>query len=184
MIRHRVSIAGLMVAIAVVALGILGLKEGTAPWAAGTFTLTVLILLGAIVSTVHSRGVERASWFGFALFGWVYLIGTFGPLSDTGVKTPPMLTASLLDQLDPLIHPAPQYIPNPQYQGNPLTFVASSFVSPTIIKPGTVFWQGNRVNYLQIGHCLGAVLFGCLGALWSRVAYARRHRRADEPNTL
>src|SRR4051794_2295591 len=67
MTRFRLSIAGMMLLVAVVALGVMGLREGTEPWASAAFTLTVVILLGAILNAVHGQGSRRAFWGGFGL---------------------------------------------------------------------------------------------------------------------
>lgn len=79
--RCRVSILGLMGVIAVVALGVVGLKEGTEGWAGIMTTATALLLLGAVVSVTYGRGVRRAVWGGFALFGWACLLWGLDPWS-------------------------------------------------------------------------------------------------------
>ena len=48
---------------------------------------------------------------------------------------------------------------------------------PYILKPGTTYWMGNEVNYRQIGHCLLALVFGVLGAVWSRLVFVFQDRR-------
>jgi hypothetical protein len=48
---------------------------------------------------------------------------------------------------------------------------------PSILKPGTTYWMGNEMHYRQIGHCLTALAFGALGAVWSRLAFAFQARR-------
>jgi hypothetical protein len=189
--RFRISIAGMMLLVAVVALGVMGLREGTELWASATFTLTVVILLGAILSAVHGHGSRRAFWGGFVLFGWIYLLWIFRPGAYTNqeLDVPPLLPSVLLDVVDEHIHPAPQYIPDPNYRGGTPAMMpmAPSFMvtvgtppgTPMIIKPGTVPWAGDITNYQQVGHCLAALLFGLLGGAWSGYAHAR-HGRVDE----
>src|SRR4051812_18055312 len=113
----RLSISGMMGVVAFIALGVLALREGTEVWAGAVFTVTVLLLLGAVLHAVHGRGLRRATWIGFALFGWTYLLLSFVPWSGTGVKSPPLPTARLLEELHQRIHNAPQFVPNPQFTG-------------------------------------------------------------------
>jgi hypothetical protein len=182
MTRDRISIAGLMGLVAIAALILVGLKEGTEAWAGAAFAMTVLVLLGAILNAVHFRGPARATWAGFALFGWAFLLFSFGPWSGADLKPPPLGSTRLLDELQARIHPPPQMIPNPSYNG--LTFTSVSIVgslntlNPYIVKPGSPIWAGNPVHFRQVGHCLLALLFAVVGALWSRVAYARANRPA------
>jgi hypothetical protein len=182
---NRLSIAGLMGVILIVALGLVGLKEGTEFWAGATFLLTALLLLGSILNAIHGRGAIRAGWVGFALFGWAYAIFVFGNWSGGQNQTlaPPPPTKWLLDRLDDRIHAKPEYIPNPALAGSPQpTFYGGMQMTPPfIIKPGTTPWQGNSVYYQQVGHCLAAILFGTVGAAWSRLAY-RARTRAEQPS--
>src|SRR5579883_3392587 len=168
--RFRVSIAGLMAFVAIAGLGMVGLKEGTEFWASTAFTVTILILAGSVLSVAYSRGARRATWIGFAVFGWGYLIWNLGPWSDSGLPKP--LTNPLLSALHEQIHPVPQYIPNPNYPGQPSPSGTITDVGPYepqfIPKPGSVEWQGDSTSYLQVGQCLATLLFGCIGAAWSR----------------
>jgi hypothetical protein len=181
--RFRISIAGLMLLVAVAALGVMGLKEGTALWASATFTLTVVILLGAILNTIHGRGSRRAFWGGFVLFGWVYLLWIFRPWAhpQNESEVPPVLTSVLLDLVHERIHVEPQYIPDPNYPsvstGVPGPAIYPGGV-PMILKPGTVYWLGDVTNYRQVGHCLAALFFSIVGGAWSGYAYSRSGRAA------
>jgi hypothetical protein len=170
------SIAGLMALVGVVALGVFGLREGTEVWASATFMATAVLLLGAVLNVLHGRGARRATWGGFALFGWAYLAWSFCPWSGMDAKAPPMVTAWMLDELNARIHPEPEYFPNPQYSAPP-TPPPNLYVSPMILAPGAVVWRGNVESYRQVGHCLCAVLLGGVGALWARIAYARGQGR-------
>jgi hypothetical protein len=183
--RFKISIAGMMLAVAVVALGVVGLKEGTELWASATFTLTVVILLGAILNAWHGRGSRRAFWAGFLLFGWAYLIWVFRPWTyqNTQLNVPPTLTGVLLDVVHERIHVEPQYIPNPNLTAGAVTVPTIPFGQPMepamILKPGSVYWQGDIESYRQVGHCLASLLFGVVGGAWSAFARARSNRASD-----
>src|SRR5258708_5588979 len=145
---NRLSIAGLMGVVLVVALGLVALKEGTETWASATFLLTSILLLGAVLSAMHGRGALRAGWIGFALFGWAYMLFVFGGWWGEPIKVspPPVPTRWLLDQLHERIHAKPQLIPNPAFTTSTVTFSPGfQIVQPQIVKPGTTPWQGNYV---------------------------------------
>jgi hypothetical protein len=177
--RFKISIAGMMLAVAVAALGVVGLKEGTDLWASATFTLTVMILLGAILNAWHGRGSRRAFWAGFVLFGWVYLLWIFRPWTNqrNQLDVPPVLTSVLLDVVHEHIHVEPQYIPNPNFPSLPSPAPAVAYsASEMILKPGIVYWRGDIESYRQVGHCLAALLFGLVGGAWSVYTHARSGR--------
>jgi hypothetical protein len=98
MARSRVSIAGLMMAVLLVALGFAALRDPrSAVWASLMFTFTVIVLLTATLGSLIHR---RPSWIGFAMFGWAGLFLAFGPLRPgdaTPMPTP--LTTMLLKEI-------------------------------------------------------------------------------------
>src|SRR5215204_5021435 len=72
--RLRVSIRLLMVVVVLVAVIIAAWQGATELWANVVFNLVVLTLLIASFKARYSRGAWGAWWFGFALFGWAYLV--------------------------------------------------------------------------------------------------------------
>jgi hypothetical protein len=69
----RYNIAGMLGAISFVAVGFAALREATDQWDSGLFSLTLGLLLNAVLLAVHRTEARRAFWIGFALFGWCYL---------------------------------------------------------------------------------------------------------------
>jgi hypothetical protein len=69
----RYNIAGMLVAISFVAVGFAALREATDQWDSGLFSLTLGVLLNAVLLAVHRIEARRAFWIGFVLFGWGYL---------------------------------------------------------------------------------------------------------------
>ncbi len=69
----RYNIASMLGAIAFVAVGFAALREATDRWDSGLFSLTLGLLLNAVLLAVHRTEARRAFWIGFALFGWGYL---------------------------------------------------------------------------------------------------------------
>src|SRR5438105_3388914 len=98
MTRVRFTLAQSMVIVLFVGFGFAALRSDSVLWASAVFTLTVAVLLAAILGAIARRGRARMTWAGFALFGWVYLGTTFGPWADgNGVKAPPYVTKWLFD---------------------------------------------------------------------------------------
>jgi hypothetical protein len=69
----RYNIASMLGAISFVAVGFAALREANDQWDSGLFSLTLGILLNAVLLAVRRTEARRAFWIGFALFGWGYL---------------------------------------------------------------------------------------------------------------
>lgn len=91
----RISIAGLMGVVLVIALGLAALRHPSPIRAGVAFLVTRGALTLAVVGAICRVGKERAWWLGFALFGWGHL-----NLGDWvgGLRMP---TATLLEILAP-----------------------------------------------------------------------------------
>jgi hypothetical protein len=75
----RFNIAGILGAILFLALGFAALREAEDLWDSGLFSLTLGLLLAAVLLAVHRTEARRAFGIGFALFG-IKVSGTFnGP---------------------------------------------------------------------------------------------------------
>ena len=183
--KFRFSISGLMGLVVAAAIGFAALREGSEAWASVTFTATAIILLMAFPVLIYSRGALRAACVGFTLFGWAYFAFTFSSWwSGEHLAAPPLPTKWLLGLVHDQIHAKPQYIPNPQFPGAGFISIPGMNMPPSvqqyIVKPGTTYWMGSEVHYRQIGHCLLALLFGALGAVWSRLVFAFQARRVAQ----
>src|SRR5262245_32269590 len=64
----------LLVAVALVGLGITALLNASSTWAHDLLFATIVLLTLAIPLACYRPGEKRAFWAGFALFGWVYLL--------------------------------------------------------------------------------------------------------------
>ena len=69
----RYNIASMLGAISFVAVGFAALREANDQWDSGLLSLTLGILLNAVILAVRRTEARRAFWIGFALFGWGYL---------------------------------------------------------------------------------------------------------------
>ena len=69
----RFSIARLMGAVLVAAVGLAALRNASPIWA-GAMVLSTYVVLGLAILCAVLRGrAERAWWLGFCVFGWGYL---------------------------------------------------------------------------------------------------------------
>jgi len=71
--RYRVSVAGLMCAILVFALGFAALHGGTVEWSQAISALVAMTLAGATSGALFTHGGTRAFCGGLAVFGWQFL---------------------------------------------------------------------------------------------------------------
>jgi hypothetical protein len=72
--RFHVSIADLLLLVLVCGIAVAGLQSPTELGSSLLFTCAVGINLVAVVLAVYCREGRRAFWFGFAVFGWAYLV--------------------------------------------------------------------------------------------------------------
>jgi hypothetical protein len=194
--RVRFSIAGLMAAVLLLALGFAGLRAATALWASALFTLTVTVLAAAVLGAAVGRGRPRVACLGFAVFCGTYLLTTFALWPGTnGVSVPPILTKALLDYAQPPASTPAVMTLDPGPQGEmmkaealmvpTLPAGASSGTVPTMMAPFTPYTGRvvNMLHYRRIGHLIAAIGFGLLGALlgnlFAALSEAREEGRPD-----
>jgi hypothetical protein len=72
--RLRCNLAGALGAVLLVAVSFAALREAHALWDSCLFSLTLALLLLAVLLAIHRAGEGRSFWVGFALFGWGYLV--------------------------------------------------------------------------------------------------------------
>src|SRR3954454_8529724 len=150
-----ISLMGLMLVVIVIACGLAALKDPSELTSSLVFTAAVSLLVVATIGTWLGR---RASWAGFAAFGWAALFLAFGSRPDAPLPPRP-LTTFLLHQafLRTGTKPVPslgglgQAPPSP-----PLTVALTSIGGAMVPVP---------MHYLQVGHSLLALVIACLGAV-------------------
>jgi hypothetical protein len=85
--HFRYNIAGALGAIFFVAVGFAALREADKLWNGWLFSLTLGLLLFAVLLAAHRTGDRRAFWIGFALFGWAYLSFSLIPSTEPRLIT-------------------------------------------------------------------------------------------------
>ncbi len=164
---------GLMALIALLAFSIAGLRDATETWASAAFTVAILILAAATLLAGLRRGRDRASWGGFALFGWIYVMLTFGSalLGARRPLPPPLLmTPERLEQVQVSLAPngrdqaSPRQFIRELSQGDPALTITTYYVAGTALPPPPA---GTRIidvrSFHAIAHSLGAIAFALIG---------------------
>jgi hypothetical protein len=148
----RLTLASSLGIVAVVALGLTGLRSASTFWTSAAATLTLGLFLAAVLGAWLLRGREQAACLGFALFGIVYLI--LVNWDWVGAQFGHDLTAGLGDLADELV-PSPLTASRANPAGTPL---------PTFRAEDMVARQVRVGNFLQISRMVLALLFGVAGA--------------------
>jgi hypothetical protein len=183
--RVRFSIASLLAAIGFCGVSVAALRSSSALWASVIFTALVAVLSAAILGAMASRGRSRLAWAGLAVFGWVYLAIAFGPWPFNPDGPPPLLTVPLLDSIQDSIFSdgkTPYLTMDRQgphewvggVRGNPGP-VVGNLMPPA---PPGGYKTVALIHYRQVGHTLGAAIFGLIGALLGRF-FGRRKEAAE-----
>jgi hypothetical protein len=165
--RYRFTLAALMGAVALIAVGVAALRSPTAIRASLVVLLAVGAICGATVGAILRRGPDRGAWLGFAVFGWAYFLLTLSPWGgEHGLGTARFLTrasTALLLQIDPDLVDAP-----------------IGGVEEFVVFAGT----GKSRSYDHgIFHALLAVVFAAVGALVGRVVAAPGDPKPSRPTT-
>lgn len=177
--RPRVSIAGLMGLVVLVSIAFAALRNPTTLWASIIFTLTVGLLSAAIVGAILGRGSPRATWIGFAVFGWVYMAFSFGPVPNSnGVKAPPFATALVYSFLKTYEMEKANRRWVAVESRDPQDEAVSLSPPPPVAFP-RVLRPVDLMDLRRIVHSLGAIVFGLVGSATAQ-AFGRRGRAEAE----
>lgn len=189
----RISLATLIGIVALIALCLAGMLSPSRLWLMLASTVTLALLLAALLASWLFSGDDRAFWVGFALFGWTYLIlvnwdwvgGQIGhdltvgineaaewllpevkaPGLPFGVASPPPGASTILPALPG------QAVPIPPTLVNSADYYELS--RQRQIKVG---------NFVQICRMMSALGFAALGGWVARILAQREEkRRAGRP---
>jgi hypothetical protein len=103
MSRLRIPILGMMTIVVALAMAFAALRSASDFWFSTFYTLSLIVLLVALISARYRRGAERAFWFGFSVFGWGFfmlgsgrlMIPAFSSDSDIVGINPHLLTSKV-----------------------------------------------------------------------------------------
>lgn len=175
--------------VAFVAVGCGGLIRPSVALASLIFTMTLVVLLVAILGAVGRKGSARVFWIGFAIAGsgylWLahwadeesYTVSTDWRLQTTG----PLFTTKLLGLVHGALHPPPQGYPGAggiEGMGGMFALPLEPTAAPVFGQigggglrptPATAVAYETELNaFMRIGHSLWALLFAYVGGLLAR----------------
>jgi hypothetical protein len=169
--KFRISIAGLLGIVAVMAIWLAGMRSASSLWTTSAATVTLTLLLTALLAAFLLSGTDRAFWAGFAVFGWSYLLlvnwdwigGQFGHDLTSALSE---IADAMLDDVPPPAAASPSApftppLPAPSSSGQALQLARARQ-----IKLG---------NFVQIGRMALSLLFGLLGGAIARSLAQRRN---------
>jgi hypothetical protein len=186
--KIRFNIGGLLVLILVLGIGIAALRESNELWDSGLFTATIGILLVSVLLAVYRKGLTRAFWLGFAVFGWSYLVLAVVPAINAR-----LITTRALSYVDSKVQVrgtsavgAMPYWDSWSQNGQVRSAVfglrgqqriADGQGQEWIVDASTgqlvVAFRGSSANFIRIGHSLLALLVAWLGGRLSRGLFQR-----------
>jgi hypothetical protein len=203
----RISLASLIGIVAVIALGLAGMLSASRLWLTLASTVTLALLLAALLASWLFSGKDRAFWVGFALFGWTHLImanwgwvgGQIGGdltvgISDAAewllpeVQGPPTMVygAPSPNPFAPVEPSAPSALVDPvDYKKLSQQRLARIMRAPPVLVNPVDYMELSRQrqikigNFVQIGGMLCALCFGVLGG-WLGRALAERAERSTQ----
>lgn len=172
----RFTIAALMAVVLVCGVAVAALKNASVVWAGLLLVLTPVLLGFSILASIYRRDGRRAFWLGFALFGCGYmLIWSVPKLWDQGVEQLP--TSVLLSYVHASVNTDESRLGATSLEragvsisgppGGPQP-VPTNFLAKKGLDLAFIIIPSSRPQFVQIGHCLFALLFALFGAAMGR----------------
>jgi hypothetical protein len=167
--RMRISTRGLMAALVVIGLGLAAIRSGSYTSLKVVYTATILMLLVAVIAARYRPAAEGAFWFGFAVFGWGYLLFAFVPMPLWNVAFSAGNSHRMAEG-NPLVvtYEAIEWLAESQARRvHPLQHVAPSVpaggtsMAPSMAPAAMV----TKANLIGTVHLIFAWVFGALGGL-------------------
>jgi hypothetical protein len=181
---RRISIAGLLGFVGLVAVGLSALVNATEVWVGVAFVLMLGLLLTSVLPIVF-RGRRAVGWVGFAVFGWGYFL--LGNISGLGMNDQERLISDAASRwIFEKSNSHPPIPPGWTYEGTgiPLTPESAPYVDALIQR------SKRSKNAEFIGYWLSILLVAEIGAILgvllarSEVTPARNDRLdANGPST-
>ena len=190
------SLRHLLVAVTFVAIGCTALLNANGWWHAGIWTAAVALLTLAVLLVIFLRGQRQSFWIGFALVGWLAVIGAMAnlpPLATVG-QAPNQLTFWLYERLpennraqfineqtgQPQMD-VPYYPQSPQTTYRPPAQPGMRQLALAVAQQQYMTYAQNPRyirpdEFLEIGQGLWTLLAAYAGGLVAQWIYRREHR--------
>jgi len=188
--RFRFHIGSLLILVLLMGVGFAGLREANDLWDSGVFTLTLGVLLVAILFAVHRTESRRAFWIGFALFGWSYI-----GLASIPQVASRLLTSKALAYLDSKV-PGRDIVIQAVWGTPSNSFAVFSPDGKLLANDGQgairiwdaatgrrlSAWGGTSEFFVRIGHSLLALIVAWLGGRISGLLFVRSRAADTRPS--
>lgn len=182
------SIKGLLLAVTLTAFGLTALLNASWVWTSVVVSVTLLVLLTALLAIPCRPSPRRAFWLGFAIFGWGYLLILHTPLGEAYQAGAP--TTVVLEKAYEAI--------NPEYErtepDTPRILFSSGSRIEVHARPLRMRRDGvipldipskavaDKNEFHRLGNYLWAWLLALVGGVASRSFYLAQERRTKDPH--
>jgi hypothetical protein len=167
--RPRITIAHIVIAVAICSVALAAIRSGSPAWAGAMFSITFFVMICSVLGVALERGMRRTYWIGFATLGWSYLLLSYAPWLDTRIG-PYLLSPNLFAYLAEVLQPAPP-TGGGGFQSVPATklyavLIGGGFGGAPVL---------NIAEYRRIGTSLEALLWAFAGG-WVACYFASGRR--------
>lgn len=180
--KFRFTLLSLMVLVAFSAVGLAALVNASELWASATFTVTVSVLLVAILGIVlPRRESSRAFCAGLTVVGWGYMLIVFSPWfrPESNLGPAPLLTTKLLEYLYDKVTEAPAVAgASKQFPRGSMAARIRALQRGSALRGAL---STSRKHFQQVGHSLLGLFFAFLGGLLARYLYTTQEAKPASP---
>ncbi len=198
MTRFRFTIGGLILIVAVAAVALAAIRNGSRPWAGAILSITFFALICSFLGMVLGRGMRRVYWSGFALLGWSYILLMYVPWLGEHIGHF-LLAPNLFEYLEEVLDESQGAAGGMGGMGPgsgrmmggmrsiPVEFVGA-LATGGAFDPGSPFISVYASDLQRIGMAMEALLWAFLGG-WVACYFAsgwegeRQSRRSDRSGT-
>ncbi|SIO56785.1 hypothetical protein SAMN05444166_5294 [Singulisphaera sp. GP187] len=173
--RPRITIAHIILIVAISAVAFAAIRSGSASWAGAMTSITFFVMICSLLGVALERGMRRVYWSGFATLGWGYLILLYAPWVDQRIG-PHLLAPNLFTYLADVLQPTPTGGTGGGFQSVPVGIVGATETSGGFGGAMTP----NVPEYQRIGEALEALLWAFAGG-WVACYFASRRERDNDP---
>jgi hypothetical protein len=160
-----------MVLIVGAAVGLAALRNANEYWATAMAAVVAVLVGASIVGAIRLREREQYGRIGFAVFSVLYLGVTVGNFLPERFKDP-FRTSDLLNAITNVAG----YDWGIDEFPDELIKVDQPMSRSAAVWRSRIPGAANTNEFVCVGHCLFALLFGLVGTVIGRILYARRER--------